>query len=162
MSLRDAISDIAADMESDDGTGTLKNYAKQLWRALRATEGEVVASPMAAVNPMMSLGMMPGFGAEAQHALMVEKAKQERRAQRKAEGLLEGYGDGQLSEGQTMIQLSGGPLDNTLIPADSSIPVGSKTMIEGHVYRKEVGNRATYVANGAAQTANENSTLIIP
>jgi len=162
MSLRDAITDIAVDMETDDGSSSLKNYAKQLRRALRATEGEVVALPPV-VNPMMSmLGMMPGFGAEAQHALMIEKAKQERRAQRKAEGLLEGFGEGQLSEGQTVFLLQGGPLDGVTVPADSSVPVGSKTMIDGHVYRKEAGNKASYVANGAAQIAAENSNLIIP
>jgi hypothetical protein len=161
MSLRDAITEITTDMETEDHP-ILKSYAKQLRRVLKATEGEAAAP--AAVNPLMMgmMGAMPGFGAEAQHSLMVEKARQELRAQRKALGLMEGFGEGQLSEGQTLVYMDGGPLDGTYVPAPSNVAVGNRCPIDGHIYRKEEGNRASYVGPIGGETAAAPTSLILP
>ena len=120
MSLKDAIEEIANQMEEDLPEFTppvlnslFKGYIRQIRSAIKAA-GDI--------NPM-ALGT-----GEGQHALAIEAAKAEFRA-KKEENL------SRVEEKAPEMRLCcGGPAEGEMAPLDPSMPVGARTEIQGTIY----------------------------
>ena len=129
MSLKDAIEEIANQMEEDlpeIGRGgdlppaLVKGYVRQLRSAIKAAGNQPANSGF--INPM-ALGT-----GEGQHAIAIEAAKAEFRA-KKEENL------SRVEEKAPEMRLCcGGLAEGEMAPLDPSMPVGARTEIQGAVY----------------------------
>lgn len=138
MSLRDAVAEIADDLDKDakqyamrgDGilVSLLSSYAKQLRRALKASEGEQQVTQQI-ITP------------QVQHDHMINKFREEFRKQKSEKGesvpvMREERDKAELEEVHDGIQVhvSGGPDDDCWVQIDPRMPIGAKTMLAGGVY----------------------------
>ena len=135
MSLRQVIEEIVEEMENENEPmcGYVLPYAKQLRRALKASEGET------APHTISADGGMQHVSPELQHAAMLERAKQELRKAKAATSRAEddafvqqGY-----EPGTSFITLQGGMSDGVIVPIANNAPVGAKTAVGGEVYSKQ-------------------------
>lgn len=148
MSLRDVIADIASDMDRDadeweragdqrsvSQSYDLRSYAKQLRRALKASEGERQAVARADVGDLPAELLQ---NPELQHAAMIEKAKAELRRAKAAANKAEDNAFAQTGydEGTGFVCLVGGNSDGLMVPMAGNAPIGAKTMVGGQVYCK--------------------------
>ena len=128
MGLAEAVAVIADAIESDSKSldegqlvqRILAGYARELRIALKASEP---AAPLQSVYT---------FDEVARTALM-KRAKQEQDEVAQLAALAE--------RGPATVELVGGPCDAEMVPADSGMPVGANTFVEGSVYTKQVDGR---------------------
>lgn len=134
MSLRDAVSEIAEDMEREVEpctTVTLHSYAKQLRRALKASEGEqpAVIRPTPPVTP------------EMQHFLAIEAERAKIRSAR-GESVLGGHpprddnwkATAEEKADGVHVEIAGGQLDGSFVAVPPEMPPGAKMPLFGEIY----------------------------
>jgi len=136
MSLKDAVTEIADQMEKDltveaslDPTAKaiIRGYARQLRVACKASDSPVHAAPV--FNP-----------ATGGHELGIERAREEFR-RRNAE---RGYDPSDIEDrhmGGDYVVLEGGDSDNVTVPYDPTMPDGAKMVVGGQVYFKVKGQK---------------------
>lgn len=129
MALRDAIEDIAQEIEEDsknlpshlgDAMDYLKGYAKQLRRAIKASEGEF-DSPFASSHRLAAI---------KEKALEDARIAKSREAQREIEG-------------SRMVMAADGPHEGTYAPINNSVPEGAALNLMGCRY-VVAGNELRY------------------
>ena len=98
----------------------LKSYADQLRVALKASEGQSTSSPMT--------GLLLGDSGEAFNRQRIEEARQQVRRERDT-----------ADESERMLEVRGGPADESVFAAPASMPVGAYTMIAGVRYQLKDG-----------------------
>lgn len=132
MSLKEAILEVAAEMEAHAikdtnpiGERTLaKLWAAQLRIACKA------APDTPAVPQGMAQALMP---APVQHAMMIEKAREEFRKNKQGQQVAEKITAIQTG-GERMLELVGGDNDGVMWPAPADLPEGAKTKVGVDVY----------------------------
>jgi hypothetical protein len=145
MSLRDVITEIAKDMEKEAGEvrgpdsyehkRALQDYAKQLRRALKASEGEVVAA-VRPIDAVRATQLTP----EMQHVLMIEEERNRIRASKGGQivtvpgGQAERMGSVEERVDGINVEVEGGQLDGTFVPVPPEMPPGAKTELFKEVY----------------------------
>lgn len=133
MSLSEAVLEITEEMirEADDLKGqneliwmALRNWAKQLKVAVRASEGTALSAEMKYDEQGRGTVFLHP---DAQHFQMIERARKELREQKRASEAQEG-------DETRMAVCEGGPADGETVPLSAGMPAGAKTMIDGKVY----------------------------
>lgn len=143
MALHDAIKEIIEDMENEAADAnsrddrevkaarSLRGYAKDLRRILKACEGNTQAPP-----PMTPL---PILDPRIQDRVMIEKAREELRTSKRQTELQEA---GDL---QTALVVDG-PEKDTYAPISSAMPHGARTHVgKGHVYELKPDGKLYHV-----------------
>lgn len=143
MSLRDAIAEIADDIEHElkacEASGSfvthkeVRSWVKQLRRALKASEGEKQTVTPQQVGPLNPLLYSPSM-AQGQHLLGVEAAKLEFRNKKQAEDQAPQKATVEEKYDGVNVELVGGEMDGTFTPIPPDTRLGSHTTIFGEVY----------------------------
>ena len=130
MSLSEAVLEVASVMQDDaevfsesgeaEAARKLRSYAQQLRIAVKASEGQPTVSPMA--------GMLLGDTGASQHREMIDKARAEFRSQKAEEA------------SERMLELHGGPGDDSLISVSADMPTGAYTLVAGARYQLRTEN----------------------
>ncbi len=155
MSLRDVIGEIADDMEKwADGddipqtiTNEIRSYAKQLRRALKASEGEVQQQTQSS----------PFLVPQVQHDHFIAKAREEFRKQ-KGEGqggihpAMDRKAEFEEAQDGIMVQTSNGPVDGDWVSVDPQMPVGAKRVLAGGVYVLKQEGKQTFLEYSEEET----------
>lgn len=147
--LSDAVLEIAAEMETEataerDSNLTaeqlllafrifFRSYARSLRTAVKASEGTVIAG-----QSMTKEGQQLFPSPEAQHAFMIEQAKQEFRRARQR-------GEGQEEAEPIMRVVADGPCSGDSYPTSPSMPVGAKMEVAGLIYCLKPDNKLHHV-----------------
>ena len=133
MSLKDAVLDIAEQMEDDTKHDecdrehlifALKMHSRMLRMAVKAAGNPPVPQPMGFSGIMHNDALSP----LAQHAAMVDKAREEFRAAKK-------QGDMQESLEPIMREIADGPEKGDMVACDAIMPPLAKMILSGRVYQ---------------------------
>ena len=148
MSLKDALNDIADDMESECGqlkagesigADLLRSYAKQIRRAVKAAgDAPPPAPPQTDAQTLAMLMASP----MSQNTTEIERARARLRAERGLSPLPAGASEHSrilaAEEGLAVeqVQIAGGPMDGDFLQVPAGTPKnGVKTVINGVVYK---------------------------
>jgi len=120
---------IEKDCESEDDplhTRRLEGYAQLLKVAMLVEDAPVAA------------GLLAPMPAELQHARMIERERENIRAQRAA---ARGATRAELEEivDPRLVSLQGGPCDGDVVPVAPDMPEGARTNVDGLVYQLRKG-----------------------
>ena len=131
MALADAVLVVADALEQIHGCGAdwkdrdvmnmLKSFSTQLRIALKAAEGQSTGNPMA--------GLLLGDSGEAFNRQRIEEARAQVRRDREAAG----------DDSERMLEVRGGPADESVFAAPASMPAGAYTLIAGERYQLKDG-----------------------
>ncbi len=144
MSLKEAMLDLANDMEADVNeedtipSSVMRGYIRSIRMAVKAAPDDSV--PLPAQLPVMNPMQADPMQSMVHHFQQVERAKEEMR-QKKEEGV-------EREIGEHLVEVIGSPDSEDGIPEttviDASMPVGAKTAIGGCVYIRGTDGKLHY------------------
>ncbi len=166
MSLAEAVLDIVEEMEMTIETNTsadlcrdVLSWAKQIRRAVKASGGIPVETPMAKTEKILTATHLPTpAGTPITFALNQsplaardpwplaekERLEKERNSQKSHQDRIrqdQAEAAAREESGTKLTYLVGGDLDGDMMPLNPSMPVGAKTLLSGQVYVLEADRK---------------------
>lgn len=157
MSLEDAVLDIADGMEAEAadlaGTAgaeyccmTLRSYARQIRRCVKAVEG---------VTPPSQQQPSPFLLPETQNRDMIERAKAEFRGKHRR-------GEAEEGVGGMVAEVCGGKAHGDMVEVDLAMPYGAKTELLGDVYVWGEDRKWHFSEEETTKRNNQKKQIIVP